>query len=205
MPGGHDGLYRGMVTDIDDPEGLNRVRLMVPQLFGRAETGWAWPSQPAEITSLPAVGGVVWVLFEAGHQDRPVWVGTWSVSVRPVHDHPYVAKAGDEMTGPLVVEDATVAKVSRSSYPGDDATWRTIVLPFTPGFVVVTNRANGYTFYSGVSAQTDTAGVSSTGTTVAAQVSDAGRPRCVTNGFVVSGGAGGTNVSGDVYDFFAVG
>ena len=39
----HYGMYRGVVADSNDPDGLGRVKLIVPQLFGQSVTGWAWP------------------------------------------------------------------------------------------------------------------------------------------------------------------
>lgn len=37
------GTYRGIVVDSEDPEGLRRIRLRVPQVLGEAVTDWAWP------------------------------------------------------------------------------------------------------------------------------------------------------------------
>lgn len=120
-----------------------------------------------------------------------------------------VAKAGDTMTGALTVQGATVAKASRSSYTGNGASSRTIALPFTPGFVVVTNRTSGASHYSGVGDQTNTYGIMSRSpagsTGITAQNATQARPRCATNGFIVASGTDGTNVNGDVYDYLAVG
>lgn len=37
------GIYRGKVYDANDPEGLGRVQLIVPQVLGQAVTDWAYP------------------------------------------------------------------------------------------------------------------------------------------------------------------
>jgi len=37
------GIYRGIVSDINDPDNLGRIRMKVPQILGPAVTGWAWP------------------------------------------------------------------------------------------------------------------------------------------------------------------
>lgn len=37
------GIYRALVIDNDDPEGLGRVKLQIPQVLGENVTEWAWP------------------------------------------------------------------------------------------------------------------------------------------------------------------
>lgn len=37
------GIYRGKVVDTNDPEGLNRIKMQVPQILGVASTSWSWP------------------------------------------------------------------------------------------------------------------------------------------------------------------
>jgi hypothetical protein len=88
------GKYRGVVVDNADPDQLGRLRLMVPSLFGGSAnpqpsdpfvTDWAWPCVPFGGTAeqgfffVPEVGAKVWVEFEEGDLDCPLWVGCfWS-------------------------------------------------------------------------------------------------------------------------------
>jgi hypothetical protein len=82
------GVYRGVVIDNVDPEGLSRLRVQVPQLLGTVPTDWAWPSLPIAVgVSVPAVNDPVWVMFEAGDINRPVWVGIW-LNYRPTGAQP---------------------------------------------------------------------------------------------------------------------
>jgi hypothetical protein len=37
------GIYRGIVTDINDPKNKGRIRMQIPQILGTASTGWAYP------------------------------------------------------------------------------------------------------------------------------------------------------------------
>ena len=84
------GKYRGFVTDNDDPEQRGRLRLMVPSVLGEAPTGWALPSLPfggladQGLFMVPEVDAQVWVEFEAGNVNLPIWTGTfWQASGDP--------------------------------------------------------------------------------------------------------------------------
>jgi Type VI secretion system/phage-baseplate injector OB domain len=77
------GKYRGLVTDISDPEGLARIRARVPAVFGdQLDSGWAMPALPFAgpqhgLALLPEVGDGVWIEFEAGDTSSPIWTGCW--------------------------------------------------------------------------------------------------------------------------------
>ncbi|HKQ05856.1 MAG TPA: phage baseplate assembly protein V [Blastocatellia bacterium] len=80
------GKYRAFVVDNADPENRGRLRLRVPSILGNeVVSGWALPCAPyggaAEqgFFFIPEVDAGVWVEFEAGNLDFPIWVGTfWS-------------------------------------------------------------------------------------------------------------------------------
>lgn len=80
------GKYRGLVVDADDPEKLGRIKVQVPSVLGnKVSTGWAMPCVPygglegRGFLFVPEVGAGVWVEFEEGDLEFPVWVGTfWS-------------------------------------------------------------------------------------------------------------------------------
>ncbi len=69
------GIYRAMVTNNVDPEGLRRLEVSVPEVLGEGERVWAVACVPAGSRGRPGVGSVVWVQFEGGDPRRPVWVG----------------------------------------------------------------------------------------------------------------------------------
>lgn len=80
------GKYRGTVTDIQDPLMLGRVRAKVPDVMGEQESGWAMPCVPfggsgMGFFALPTVGAGVWIEFEHGDPDYPIWTGCWFGSV----------------------------------------------------------------------------------------------------------------------------
>ncbi len=80
------GKYRSFVVDNADPEQLGRLKLQVPSVLGQEiVTGWAMPCVPYGGTAnqgflfIPEVGAGVWVEFEEGDLEFPIWVGTfWS-------------------------------------------------------------------------------------------------------------------------------
>jgi uncharacterized protein involved in type VI secretion and phage assembly len=76
------GKYRGVVTDNQDPLMIGRVRARVPDVMGDLESGWAMPCMPfggsgMGFFALPTVGAGVWIEFEHGDPDYPIWSGCW--------------------------------------------------------------------------------------------------------------------------------
>lgn len=76
------GKYRGVVTDNQDPLMTGRIRAKVPDVMGDLESGWAMPCAPfggsgMGFFSLPDIGGGVWIEFEHGDPDYPIWSGCW--------------------------------------------------------------------------------------------------------------------------------
>lgn len=73
------GKYRGIVTDNIDPESIGRVQVMVPAVLADAPS-WALPCSPfagpdVGLCLVPPVGANVWVEFEGGDTDHPIWSG----------------------------------------------------------------------------------------------------------------------------------
>lgn len=76
------GKYRGVVTDNNDPLKLGRIRARVPDVTGDQETGWATPCVPFAgdkmgFYGLPKKGAGVWIEFEHGDPDYPLFAGCW--------------------------------------------------------------------------------------------------------------------------------
>jgi Type VI secretion system/phage-baseplate injector OB domain len=78
--GARFGKFRGTVADNEDPRRLGRIRALVPTVFGNQTSGWALPCSPAGYFAIPAVGAGVWIEFEQGDPDLPIWTGCWWAS-----------------------------------------------------------------------------------------------------------------------------
>ena len=81
------GKYRGIVTDIQDPLMTGRIKAKVKDVLGDDESGWALPCAPfggsgVGFFALPTVDAGVWIEFEHGDPDYPVWTGCWFGSAK---------------------------------------------------------------------------------------------------------------------------
>lgn len=83
------GKYRGKVELNLDPLGLGRVQVSVADVMGDGTMAWAMPCLPGAgpgvgIFTIPPVGANVWVEFERGDPDYPIWSGGfWDVGDAP--------------------------------------------------------------------------------------------------------------------------
>jgi hypothetical protein len=83
------GKYRGKVVNNIDPMQLGRVQVSVPAVLGDGRMSWAMPCAPfagpgVGFFAIPPVGANVWVEFEGGDPDYPIWSGGfWGVGEVP--------------------------------------------------------------------------------------------------------------------------
>src|SRR3954471_15105095 len=91
------GKYRASVVKNVDPQNKGRVKVTIPDVSGTETSGWAMPCVPVAgprsgLFVLPPVGAGVWIEFEHGDPDYPIWVGGfWGES----GELPPPAKDGD--------------------------------------------------------------------------------------------------------------
>jgi hypothetical protein len=83
------GIYRGTVVNNIDPMQIGRIMVTVPDVSGITPSTWATPCVPLAgkqegTFMVPQIGAGVWVQFEAGDPDRPVWTGGWWGTVAEV-------------------------------------------------------------------------------------------------------------------------
>jgi uncharacterized protein involved in type VI secretion and phage assembly len=76
------GKYRATVVNNIDPKGLARIQVLVPDVSTTAISSWAMPCLPwggmqAGLFTVPLIGAGVWVEFEQGDPDFPIWTGCY--------------------------------------------------------------------------------------------------------------------------------
>ena len=82
----YSSLYRGIVEDNNDPEGLGRCKIRVPSIHGQLNypvsmLPWARPVVLSPVkegrgsVNLPDNGDIVWVLFEGSNKEFPIYLG----------------------------------------------------------------------------------------------------------------------------------
>ena len=74
------GKYRGTVINNLDPMQIGRIQVIVPDVSTVALSSWAMPCMPVAgiqtgMFTVPPISAGVWVEFEQGDPDYPIWVG----------------------------------------------------------------------------------------------------------------------------------
>jgi Type VI secretion system/phage-baseplate injector OB domain len=74
------GKYRGTVLMNEDPLQIGRIVAMVPDVSALMPTSWAMPCLPGVgiqygVCVIPPLGAGVWIEFEQGDPDYPIWTG----------------------------------------------------------------------------------------------------------------------------------
>jgi hypothetical protein len=83
------GKYRGKVENNVDPMQQGRIQVSVPSVLGQGTLSWAMPCVPyagpgVGFFAVPPNGANVWVEFEAGDTDYPIWSGCfWGIGEVP--------------------------------------------------------------------------------------------------------------------------
>ncbi|HEU4421775.1 MAG TPA: phage baseplate assembly protein V [Pilimelia sp.] len=83
------GKYRGKVANNVDPMLQGRIQVTCPAVLGDGQLSWALPSSPyagpgVGFFAVPPNGANVWVEFEAGDPDYPIWTGGfWDAGQAP--------------------------------------------------------------------------------------------------------------------------
>ena len=83
------GKYRGVVVNNVDPMRQGRLQAMVPDVLSLIPSTWAnaclpWAGTQMGMFVVPQVGAGVWIEFENGDINRPIWTGMWIGSAADV-------------------------------------------------------------------------------------------------------------------------
>ena len=114
------GKYRGFVLNNVDPLETGRLMVQVPDVSNVLPSTWATPCLPyAGIQSgmyvVPEIGSTVWIEFEQGNPDYPIWVGCFWGSVADV---PALALAAPPGVPQLVIQTPLQNSLLISDLPG---------------------------------------------------------------------------------------
>jgi uncharacterized protein involved in type VI secretion and phage assembly len=114
------GKYRGIVIDNVDPLQIGRLMVQVPDASNVLPSTWAMPCVPFAGTqsgwfAVPPIGAGVWIEFEQGDTDYPVWTGCFFGSAAEV---PALALAAPPGVQQIVIQSVTQNTLMISDVPG---------------------------------------------------------------------------------------
>jgi hypothetical protein len=114
------GKYRGTVLNNIDPMQMGRIMAQVPDVTGLLPSTWAMPCFPITgkqmgIWALPQIGTGVWIEFEQGDPDFPIWSGCWYGSLAEV---PALALTGNPASPSIVLQTGLQNTIMISDLPG---------------------------------------------------------------------------------------
>jgi hypothetical protein len=148
------GKYAGTVVLNVDPEKRGRLSVNVPDVLGVVPSTWAEAcvplagptGPPMGIYLVPPIGAGVWVEFEHGDPNKPIWVGCrWGLQ----SDIPLAAQAGNPADPSIVIQSLLQQAIVVSDMPPSIPppvmppvpTTGGIILRSTTGACIVVNDA----------------------------------------------------------------
>ena len=142
----HYGKYRGTVVNNIDPMQKGRLQVQVPDVLGVGMSSWAMPCVPLTGPQmgtyfLPLIGSGVWVEFEGGDPDYPIWTGGFWGSAAEV---PTLALAGLPASPSIVIQTSGQNSIVISDVPGTGG----IMLKSSTGAMLLINET-GITISNG--------------------------------------------------------
>jgi uncharacterized protein involved in type VI secretion and phage assembly len=132
------GKYRGTVINNVDPMQMGRIQAMVPDVSNVIPSSWAMPCFPVTgkqmgAWMIPQVGTGVWIEFEQGDADYPIWSGCWFGSAAEV---PTLALAAPPAVPNFVIQTQGQNTIMISDVPGPTGG---ILLKTTTGAMIAIN------------------------------------------------------------------
>ena len=142
------GKYRATVLNNIDPLGQGRILVTVPDVSSIAPSSWAMPASAPNDSSTPAPGSGVWIEFEQGDPDYPIWSGGFVGSALP-NEVPIASKLS-----PPGVPQRTIGTPLQHSITVSDSPATGIMMK-TPGTAMITiTDAGGIIITNGTAAIT---------------------------------------------------
>jgi uncharacterized protein involved in type VI secretion and phage assembly len=137
------GKYRATVTNNIDPMQIGRIQVIVPDVSNLIPTTWVMPCFPIAGKQMgayliPQIGSGVWVEFEQGDSDFPIWTGCYYGSVADV---PALALAGNPASPSIVFQTTAQNTIAISDLPGPTGG---IMLKSATGSTIIVNDTGIY-------------------------------------------------------------
>ena len=103
-----------------DPLQIGRIQAMVPDVGGVVPSSWAMPCLPVAgintgMFTVPPIGSGVWIEFERGDPDYPIWVGGYWGSAAEV---PVLAHSGAAGVAGITLQTPLKNGIVISDVPG---------------------------------------------------------------------------------------
>jgi Type VI secretion system/phage-baseplate injector OB domain len=113
------GKYRGTVINNIDPKSENRIQATVPSVSQLMPTSWCTPCLPlagrlSGASLVPQVGSGVWIEFEGGDPDYPIWTGCFYGSSA---ERPRDASGGTPVTPSIVFQGQFLHSITVNDLP----------------------------------------------------------------------------------------
>jgi uncharacterized protein involved in type VI secretion and phage assembly len=142
------GKYRATVLNNADPQLQGRIQVQLADRYGMFPSTWAFPAlvfaaRGAAIVALPQLGSSVWVEFEAGDPDYPVWSGAfWPDPV----GMPPLALTGTPVTPNIHLQTTTGTSITLSDNPAQQVLLKTLtgalLMIGTAGITITNGQAS---------------------------------------------------------------
>jgi hypothetical protein len=137
------GKYRGVVLNNVDPMSIGRLQVQVTDVAGLIPVSWAMPCFPMTgkqmgAYTIPQPGAGVWVEFEQGDRDYPIWSGSWYGSAADV---PVLALAGPPVSPNIVFQSTLQHAIVISDVAGPTGG---IMLKAATGATIIVNDTGIY-------------------------------------------------------------
>lgn len=137
------GKYRGMVLNNVDPLQTGRLQVQVPDVSGLVPATWAMPCAPIAglqngMFALPVIGSGVWVEFEQGDPEFPIWVGCFWGSAAEI---PAMALLTPPATPAITLQTPLQNGITISDMPGPTGG---IMIKTTTGASLIVNDTGIY-------------------------------------------------------------
>jgi hypothetical protein len=137
------GKYRGVVLNNVDPMQMGRLMVQVPDVTSVIPGTWAMPCVPLAgiqngMFALPIIGSGVWIEYEQGDADFPIWVGCFWGSAAEI---PALARLAPPVVPAITLQTPLQNGITVSDVPGPTGG---IMIKSTTGASIIVNDTGIY-------------------------------------------------------------